>query len=181
MIRIRLRPGSLAHVVHGVPYYLLNSIRGLRAARRLRKTRADRDLQITRDGVIVVTHWVRPLTPHGPRGHDVFIDPLRRLSRDRTIASMTWDEVSRLRTRRGAYRINRLSTDIAEAGRLRMGLVLEPKTTDVRWQDPDLWRRIRDEATAAGVPKVTGYALRANRAAVPAMNAGGIPSYVLSH
>ena len=174
-----LRPGPIAHVAKGVPYFLLNSIRGLRAARRARKPRADRDLQITSDGVVVVSHWPRPLLAHGPRGHDVFVDPLGRLGRTRTIRSMTWEEVNRLRTKRGGYRINRLARDLEEAGRLGIGVVLEPKNTDPRWRDPQLWRDIKAQARTAGVPTITGYVLPANKAAAPAMRAGGIPTKVL--
>lgn len=178
---VRLRPGGIAHVVQGVPYFLLNSIRGLRSAKRQRKPRADRDLQMTRDGVVVVTHWARPLSPHGPRGHDVFIDPLNRLAKHATVSQMTWDEVRRLRTKRGGYRINTLDRDMQEAGRLNIGLVLEPKTPDKRWQDVNLWRKVRSDAARYGVPRLTGYTLRANRGAAPYMNEAGIPTKILSH
>lgn len=178
--KLVLRPGPIAHVAKGVPYFLLNSVRGLRAADKARKPKADRDLLLTKDGVVVVSHWARPLLPHGPRGHDVFVDPLGQLGRARTIASMTWAEVGRLRTKRGGYRINRLDRDLAEAGDLGIGVVLEPKTPDARWRDPELWRGIRARARANGVPSITGYVLPANRAAAAAMNAAGIPTKVLA-
>ena len=176
--RIRRRPrrprsifraGRIAHVRRGVPYHRGNSIRGLQAAKRAGKRKADRDVLMTSDRVLVVTHWGRPLK-HG------FRDPLGRLDRNRTIGSMTWAEVSRLRAP-GNYRINTLETDLRECARLGIEAVLEPKG-DPRFRDQNVWNGIKALADRVGC-RVSGYTLRANAGAVLYMRRAGIRTTIL--
>lgn len=172
-LRIRFRPGPLAHGIRGQAYHLVDSLRGLRAARKARKKRADRDLQMTSDGVVVVCHWLRPLLRDG------FIDPLGLIERRRRVDQMTYAEVRRLYTPRGHFRINSLEDDLREAGRLGLGAVLEPKTNDKRWRNVAMWKEWKAYARSVGVRDLRGYALPSNKGCVPAMNKAGIPTHVI--
>lgn len=114
------------HVAEGVPYYVENSYVGIARAyrRRLAKRRKpyhygiDLDCQVTRDGVVVATHWGTPLR-HG------FTDPTGELAADTPIGSMTWAEVRRLRARYHG-RTYRIRTAVDLTGRaLKRGLGVE--------------------------------------------------------
>ena len=113
----------------------MNSIRGLRQAKREGYGRVDRDLSITADGVIVVNHWPRPMS------HDGFRDPLRKIHRRTPIWDLTWNQVRRLVARPGLYRIHTLRRDLEECARLELQAVLEPKNDD-RWLQPSTWSRV---------------------------------------
>lgn len=113
---------------------------------------------------------------------DGFRDPAKKLRRTRTVASMTWAEVSRLRTKDG-YRIQRIERVLVECKNVGIRPVLEPKD-DKRFEDPALWRRVMDTAREVGVAP-RGYTLRSNgrgKKRVAAMKAGGMKdAKVLGH
>lgn len=161
------RKGSIAHVRKGLAYHLANSLRGIRAARRARKREIDLDLQMTKDGVIVVCHWPRPLL------HDGFRDPQGKIGRLRTVSSMTLAEVRRLRAH-GGYRIVPLAAALQECGKVGIDARLEPKG-DRRFRNQARWDLVRNTADHFGV-KLRGYALPQNAAALPYMRSAGIPS-----
>jgi hypothetical protein len=177
-------PGPIAHPRRGVRYYLVDSIRGLIAARRAHKQKADRDLQMTSDWVVVVCHDDRPLAKFpGEPGRGGFHDPEGVFGPGFKISEHTWEEVARLRTPDN-HRISTLTADLEECGRLGIEPILEPKGNP-RFHDPhhaqQVWDGIATTARHAGVRRMSGYALPANAAALPFMNRAGIPSHELSH
>lgn len=89
---------KVAHVPKGVPYHVLNSRRGVVSLHEDVRY-VDLDVLITRDGVGVNTHWQRPLM-HG------FYDPWNEIPKRAKVSDLTSNQVARLRTRRGQYRIN---------------------------------------------------------------------------
>lgn len=112
--------GSMYHAPDGSPYHTENSPSGIVRADRLGYDQIDLDLRMTRDGVIVATHWAAPMVRDG------FHDTRGRLRRDRVVASMTWTEVSRLRTSDG-YRIFTLRKLIPMLGKRHLVGSLEVK------------------------------------------------------
>lgn len=90
------------HVRPGQPYHIANSRRGIRLAVAKGYKAIDLDAQVTRDGVLVNTHWLRPLLRDGfraPKGS--------RISRFARVDRLTWEQVASLRTRDG-YRIRQM-------------------------------------------------------------------------
>jgi glycerophosphoryl diester phosphodiesterase len=168
---------SIFHLKHPHPKHEENSLRSIREASRRGFDEIDLDLQITRDGAVVVTHWPRPMLRDG------FRDPAGKLRRTRTVASMTLAEVLRLRTKRGNYQILTLREALQECARLHIGARLEPKG-DRRFENADLWRGVKREADSVGA-KVRGYSIRnlggrgAGVRRVSAMKAAGIPAKVI--
>lgn len=160
------------HKAHRTPYHVENSIRGIRKAKRAGYAGIDLDLQITKDGVIVNTHWPRPMMRDG------FRDPKRKLRRWRTVGSMTWAEVSRLRAP-GGYRINTLDRALAECARVGITAVVEPKG-DKRFLNQAVWDGIKASANRHHA-RITGYTLLANSRALTFMNKAGVPSHPLKH
>jgi glycerophosphoryl diester phosphodiesterase len=168
---------SIFHLKHPHPKHEENSLRGIRKAARRGFDEIDLDLQMTKDGAIVVTHWPRPMIRDG------FRDPAGKLRRTRTVASMTLAEVTRLRTKHGGYRIQPLRAALAQCARSGIGARLEPKG-DRRFENEALWVGVKREADALGA-KVRGYSIRnlggrgAGVRRVRAMNAAGIKSKVI--
>lgn len=185
---------SIFHKKHGVPYHVENSLRGIRAAakarRRLRKivrgrvvrrwvkrwNEIDLDVTMTSDGVIVNSHWGRPLAKDG------FIDPLGLIPRNARTHDLTWAQVRRLHTRDG-YKIRKLTTQLSECARVNIGARVEPKV-DVRFEDVETWKPIKAHADAVGC-RIKGYSIRnlgghgAGVRRVDAMREAGIPSVVI--
>ncbi|MBO9523905.1 MAG: hypothetical protein J7518_20415 [Nocardioidaceae bacterium] len=139
------------HVPHGTPYHQENSLRGIRKAAAEGYTSIDLDMQMTKDGVIVGTHWGQPMLRDG------FRDPLLPLARKARVADMKWRRVRRLRTKDGGYRIQRLETLLAECARLDIEAVLEPKS-DPRFRTVATWQRIRVMQRVAKA-RIAAYAL----------------------
>lgn len=150
---IAIARGAIGHPAKGEPYHRVNSIRGLRRLKRRGYKRADRDLSITRDGVICVNHWPRLMEKDG------FRDPLRRINKGTPFHKLLWSQVRRLRTL-GLYRVNTLRRDLEECARLDIEAVLEPKG-DWRFRQADTWTRIRHMIEETGA-KATGYVLAEN-------------------
>jgi glycerophosphoryl diester phosphodiesterase len=139
MRRARLR---IFHVSWPTYKHVENSLRGIRRAARRGFTAIDLDLQITRDGVIVVTHWDRPLL------RDAFFDPLKRLDKHARVSELTWRQVRRLRTL-GGYRIVTLERALRECRKRRIEALIEPKG-DPRWLDLDIWHSVAALARVSG-------------------------------
>lgn len=159
---------TVFHVKHPTPKHVENSIRGIRRARRRGFTEIDLDMLITKDGRIVGCHWPRPMLKDG------FRDPRGKLSSSRTVASMTFAEVHRLKARTGlfTYRIQPIETLIQECGRRGVGAVLEPKG-DNRFENTAVWDHLAKVADEAGT-HVRVYALPENADALPFAKAGGL-------
>ena len=113
------------HVKHGRPYHEENSRRGVNAAVDAGAKWIDLDCRITADEVLVITHWPRPVNKDG------FKDPLDRLNRMRTVESMTWAEVQRLRTD-DAYRIHAAEGLVQYALDEGLNVELELKTSAIK-------------------------------------------------
>lgn len=164
----------IGHVRKGVNYAIGNSYRGLRWLKRLGRKKADRDLQMTRDRVTVVTHWPRPLE-HG------FIDPLHKIPHHAAVADHDWSEWKRCYVRVpgfGKFYMHTLDQDLALLARLGMEGVLEPKG-DHRMRNQRYWDGVKKLADKHHA-RISGYTLKANAANVPFMRAAGIRAFVLS-
>lgn len=119
-----------------------NSLRGIRFASTHGYGWIDLDLQITSDGVIVVTHWPRP------QRRDAFRDPRRKISRDTPVSRLTWAQVRRLRTSDG-YRIRRIETMLRACAKYGIGAYVEPKG-DRRFELDAPWRHMKAVAEDVG-------------------------------
>jgi glycerophosphoryl diester phosphodiesterase len=147
-----------------------NSIRGIRNAARLGYGWIDLDLQMTSDGVIVVTHWARPMK------RDRFKDPRRLINPGETVRHLTWREVRRLRTNDG-YRIPRIEAALRACARHGIGAYLEPKG-DRRFHRALPWQHIAQVAEDCGA-HVRVYALPQNREALAPARAVGFETKVI--
>lgn len=119
-----------------------NSVRGAVYAHRHGFTAIDLDMQITKDRVIVCTHWARPMRK------DRFYDPRKRIQARTPVSRLTWAQVRRLRTRDG-YRIRRIEAMLKVCARLGIVAYLEPKG-DRRFADDWPWEHIAQVADDVG-------------------------------
>ena len=145
-----------------------NSLRGAIYAHEHGYHAIDLDLQMTADRVIVVTHWPRPMRRDG------FYDPWHKLDRDRTVASLDWWQVRRLRTSDG-YSIRRVEALLRKCGRLGVVALLEPKG-DPRFARDWPWQHIATVADDCGAT-VSVRALPENADALPAARRAGFQAW----
>lgn len=153
----RNRVGRIFHVAWPVMKHVENSLRGAIYAHKHGYHAIDLDLQMTSDGVIVVTHWARPMRK------DRFYDPQHRINPDTPISHLTWRQVRRLRTHDG-YRIQRVERMLRACGRLGVVALLEPKG-DPRFRQDAPWEHIAAVADDLGCT-VSVRALPQNAAAL---------------
>ena len=168
----RLHHGWIYHVAHGVPYHREDSFRGIIFAAQHGYVWIDLDLQITKDGVVVVCHWPRPLL------HDGFIDPEHKISRWAKVSDLTWAEVQRLHTKDG-YHIRTLDQCLAVCASHGIGAKVEPKG-DRRFNAQPIWNQIKAEADRHHA-RISAYALIHNSFCLKYVRAAGIPASRLSH
>jgi glycerophosphoryl diester phosphodiesterase len=167
--RARRRVGRIYHRLQ--PFkHVENSLRGIKLAVRGGYDAIDIDLQMTHDGVIVATHWGRPLA------HDGFHDPEGKIPRYRTVRRMTWLQVSRLLS--GHYRIRRIERILRTCGRRKITAVLEPKG-DKRFTHDWPWQYIAEIAEEYGAT-VSVRALPENSAALPAARRAGFQAWEIN-
>lgn len=133
---------KIFHVKWPIWKHVENSIRGIRKAARLGYDAIDLDLLITKDGVIVVCHWQRPLL------YDNFEDRLHRIKVRARINRLTWKQVQRLRAEDG-YRIVRVERALRECAQQKIIAYLEPKN-DERFELDWPWQQIRAIAKEHG-------------------------------
>jgi glycerophosphoryl diester phosphodiesterase len=150
--------------------HIENSLRGIRKAARLGYDAIDLDILITKDGVIVVCHWDRPLLK------DQFYDPARKIQLHDMVRELTWEQVKGLRAP-GGYRILRVETALAACARARIIAYLEPKD-DPRFAADEPWQHIKTVAAKYGT-KVRVRALSYNRAALPFARRAGFRTNVI--
>ena len=74
------------------PYAYGNSLHGIHAAKQARAWGIDMDAHVTKDGIIVVTHWPRLML------RDAYRPAASRLGRLRRVQSMTLEQVHQLRS-----------------------------------------------------------------------------------
>lgn len=108
------------HVAWPIKKHVENSLRGIRKAARLHYDAIDLDLLMTKDNVIVVTHWDRPLERDG------FVDPKHKIQVHAMIRELTWEQIRRLRAP-GDYRIQRIETALRVCAADHIIAYLEPK------------------------------------------------------
>ena len=161
--RARRQIGRILHVKFPVMKHVENSVRGIRRAARRGYDAIDLDLQITSDGVIVGTHWGRPMV------HDGFHDPEGKIPRYRPVKRLRWAQVHRLVA--GRYRIQRIERLLRACARRGFVALLEPKG-DPRFELDWPWQHIAAVAEDCGAT-VSVRALHENAAAlIPAARVG---------
>ena len=89
-------------------YAFENSPAGIAFAAKHNYASIDIDMQITKDGVPVATHWAKPLAKDG------FYDPLGKIGKNTKVSDMTLAEVQRLRNKDGQSRIYPVATMVKE-------------------------------------------------------------------
>ena len=150
------------HVYHrrlGTPAHRGNSFRAIRKALAHGYTGIDIDVTMTSDGVLIANHWQRLMR------FDGFYDPSGRLDRNAKIKTLTWGQVSRLRTRDAKpgdepYRVRKLSQIFGRATgeqvrqSSRITLCLEIKPGDARLFDPTVYKLIAHMADLSGVDTI---------------------------
>lgn len=158
--------GKMFHRFDNLSYAFENSPRGVEYAAKHGYTSIDLDTQVTKDGVVVVVHTGRPIARGG------FYDPEGKIAKTRTVGSMTFAEISRLRHRDGISRIYHLDYMIKVLAANGVNLSLEIK-------DPISFKKHLPQITAslnkAGVKAyIKGEAPRAgmNDAFAAARNIG---------
>jgi hypothetical protein len=97
------------HVEKGRPYHEENSLRGAKEAIARGYRAIDWDVRCTKDGVMVLCHWARPMMMDG-----FFAPKDSGILRTARIEELTWAQVKTLRTRDN-YRIIRVSTALRYA------------------------------------------------------------------
>lgn len=102
-----------------------NSPEGVRFAKNTGYTSIDIDLQMTKDGTIIATHWHKP-------SMEGFKDPLNKFSSERLFSSLTIDQVQRLRNDKG-QRIYTLDEIARSLGNNNLNASLEIKDGPVRY------------------------------------------------
>lgn len=152
------------HVKWPIYKHVENSLKGIRKAARLGYDAIDLDILITKDGVIVICHWDRPLLK------DNFYDPLHRIQVRAMVRELTWEQIHRLEAP-GGFRIQRIETALAACARLKIIAYLEPKD-DPRLAEDWVWQHIRAVKARYGT-KVRVRALPQNAAALPAARRAG--------
>ncbi|MBX3172433.1 MAG: hypothetical protein KF760_33825 [Candidatus Eremiobacteraeota bacterium] len=111
-------PGGKSNYAHGMfhkgakgapnTYAFENSPAGIKFAAEHGYSSIDIDMQITKDGVPVATHWSQPMQKDG------FFDPEHKLKPNMKVSEMTLAEVMRLRNKDGRSQIYPVATMIGE-------------------------------------------------------------------
>jgi hypothetical protein len=117
--------GRMFHKEDNLPintYAKENSPQGIRYAANNNYDSIDLDIQITKDGVPVNTHWGQPMAKDG------FYDPLGKLKPGTQVSDMTLEEVTRLRNHDGQSQIYSLEDQIKVLANNNVNLSLELKT-----------------------------------------------------
>lgn len=166
--RARGRVGRIFHVKAPIKKHVENSLRGIRRAARGRYDAIDLDLQMTADGVIVGTHWGRPMV------HDGFHDPQGKIPRYRPVRRLRWIQLARL-VAPGGYHIQTIETLLRGCERRGLVAVLEPKG-DPRFEQEWPWQHLAIVAEDLGAT-VSVRALHENAAALPAARRAGFEAW----
>ena len=131
--------------VKGCPTYAFeNSPQGIKYAAKHGYSSIDLDMQITKDGVLVNTHWSQPMAKDG------FYDPLGKLDPKTKVSEMTFAEVSRLRNRDGQSRIHTMESQIALLKKYGIAGDLEAKN-DKRFATDKVMGQISSMVRKSGI------------------------------
>jgi len=129
----------------GCPTYAFeNSPQGIKYAAKHGYSSIDLDMQITKDGVLVNTHWSQPMSKDG------FYDPLGKLDPKTKVSEMTFAEVSRLRNKDGQSRIHTMESQIALLKKYGIAGDLEAKN-DKRFATDKVMGQIASMVRKAGI------------------------------
>lgn len=181
VLRFGFYAKGIFHKAHGVPYHFENSFRGIIYAARRGFRRIDLDLNMTQDGVIVDTHWLRPML------HDGFFDRTGKMvNKQLAVNQMTWADgprcIRHLRTKDG-YEIRSLEQALHKCAQEGIDPKLEPKA-DHRFENAATWVPVKALCNELGL-HVSAYTLRtlggagAGARRAKAMRAAGIPCAVI--
>lgn len=125
-------------------YAFENSPAGIAFAAQNGYASIDLDMQITKDGVPVATHWSQPLKKDG------FYDPLGKIGKDKKVKDMTLAEVMRLRNKDGRSQIYPVSTMIQHLKKNGIAGDFEAKN-DPRFATDKIMGSIANQVRAAGI------------------------------
>jgi len=125
-------------------YAFENSPAGIKFAADHGYSSIDIDMQITKDGVPVATHWSKPMSKDG------FYDPEHKLSPNTKVSEMTLAEVMRLRNKDGQSRIFPVSTMLGELKKHGIAGDLEAKN-DPRFATDEVMGHLADMVRQSGV------------------------------
>lgn len=125
-------------------YAFENSPQGIQFAAKRGYKSIDLDMQITKDGHMVATHWSQPMKKDG------FRDPLGKLDKDTKVSDMTLAEVMRLRNQDGQSRIYPMSTMIKELKKNGIAGDLEAKS-DPRFATDEVMGSLADLVRKSGI------------------------------
>lgn len=125
-------------------YAFENSPAGIAFAAKNGYASIDLDMQITKDGVPVATHWSQPLKKDG------FYDPLGKIGKDKKVKDMTLAEVMRLRNKDGRSQIYPVSTMIQHLKQNGIAGDFEAKN-DPRFATDKIMGTLANQVRAAGI------------------------------
>jgi LysM repeat protein len=114
-------PKKWSHFLHADNYRFENSVQGLQSAAKHQHA-IDLDVNITKDGVPVNTHWADVLKRGG------FFDPLHKIPKNARVSDLTAKEVFRLRSKDG-YRIHSMKFMLRKAAKLGVRVEYEAKSS----------------------------------------------------
>ncbi len=125
-------------------YAFENSPAGIKFAAKNGYSSIDIDMQITKDGVPVATHWSKPLEKDG------FYDPKGKIKKGTKVSEMTLAEVMRLRNKDGQSQIYPMSTMIKELKKHGIAGDLEAKD-DPRFATDKMMGYLADLVRDSGI------------------------------
>jgi hypothetical protein len=125
-------------------YAFENSPAGIKFAAKHGYKSIDLDMQITKDGVPVVTHWSKPLEKDG------FYDPKGKIGKGKKVSDMTLAEVMRLRNKDGKSQIYPLATMVQHLKKNGIAGDLEAKN-DKRFASDKMMGYIANLVRDAGI------------------------------
>ena len=125
-------------------YAFENTPAGIKFAAENGYESIDLDMLLTKDGVLVGTHYTEPMKKDG------FYDPLGKLDEDSKVSEMTFDEVKRLRNEDGQSRIYPMSTMIEHLKKNGIAGDLEAKN-DPRFATDEVMGEVADMVRDAGI------------------------------
>ena len=125
-------------------YAFENSPAGIKFAAEHGYSSIDIDMQITKDGVPVATHWSKPMQKDG------FYDPEHKIKPGTKVSQMTLAEVTRLRNKDGQSQILPLSTMLGLLKQHNIGGDLEAKG-DPRFATDGMMGQIADMVRKSGI------------------------------
>lgn len=125
-------------------YAFENSPAGIEFAAKNGYSSIDIDMQITKDGVPVATHWAKPLEKDG------FYDPQGKIKEGTKVSEMTLQEVMRLRNEDGQSQIYPMSTMIKELKKHGIAGDLEAKD-DNRFASDEMMGQLADMVRESGI------------------------------